>query len=184
MTTTHILTALGRTHYAPSENPYVYVSTKPGYEKQPMVVWAGDSSHQLSDVALLWAEQQQLRSAHVREDGRVEIREYQTPRIYRIPAHDRLLYAAAHGGEDSAWEQVGWTEGYSFSAYTEGPPLPTRVEWKGQDYPRRVAGLIINQRVLVVRGSSAERVQAGWIYPPGARESGHVYAHPYRGRII
>lgn len=181
-----ILAATGRSHYAPSaEFPDVYVSEKPGYEKQPLVVWGGDPHHQLPDPALLWAEEQQLRSAHIRpEDGRIEVREYQAPRIYQIPAHDRLLYGAARGGEDSSWEHGGWWKGVTFSAYTEGPPsLAQRVEWTGEDYPR-VAGLVINRQVLVVRGSSAERLEAGWVYPPYARQNGHVYAHPYQGLIL
>ena len=180
-----LLAATGRSHYTQStEVPDVYVSTKPGYEKQPMVIWFGDPHHRLPESSLLWSEEKQLRSAHIREDGRIELREYQAPRIYRIPAHDRLLYGAARGGEDSSWEQVGWWEGVAFSHYTEGPPsLAQRVEWTGEDYPR-VAGLVINRQVLVVRGSSAERLEAGWVYPPYGQQNGHVYAHPYRGRII
>ena len=184
-TLTTILAATGRSHYAQStEVPDVYVSIKPGYEKQLMVVWAGDPHHRLPNPALLWSEEKQLRSVHVREDGRVEVREYQAPRIYQIPAHDRLLYGAARGGEDSSWEHVGWWEGVAFCHYTEGPPsLAQRVEWVS-DYTQRVAGLVISRQVLVVRGSSVERLEAGWVYPPNARANGHVYAHPYRGRIL
>ena len=184
-TITQLLAALGRSHYTQSaEFPDVYTSTKSGYEKQPMVIWFGDPCHRLPNPALLWSEEKQLRSAHIREDGRIEIREYQAPRIYRIPAHERLLYGAARGGEDSSWEQVGWWQGVTFSAYTEGPPsLAQRVEWVS-DYTQRVAGLVINRQVLVVRGRSAERLEAGWVYPPYAQANGYVYAHPYRGRII
>lgn len=180
-----ILAAIGRSHYTQSgEFPDVYVSSKPGYEKQPMVIWFGDRHHQIFSPALLWSEEKQLRSAHVGENGRVELREYQAPRIYRIPAHDRLLYGAARGGEDSSWEQVGWWKGVTFSHYTEGPPsLAQRVEWVSDD-AYRVAGLVINRQVLVVRGSSAERLEAGWVYPPYGQQNGHVYAHPYRGRIL
>lgn len=180
-----LLAVTGRSHYTQSgEFPDVYVSTKPGYEKQPMVVWGGDAYHLTTSATLLWSEEKQLRSAHVREDGRIEVREYQAPRIYQIPAHDRLLYGAARGGEDSSWEHVGWWDGVAFSHYTEGPPaLAQRVEWVS-DHAYRVAGLVISRKVLVVRGSSAERLEAGWVYPPNAQANGYVYAHPYRGRII
>ncbi len=180
-----ILAAIGRSHYTQSEEfSDVYTSKKSGYEKQPMVIWSGDLYHLTTPDTLLWSEEKQLRSAHLRENGRVELREYQTPRIYQISAHDRLLYGAARGGEDSSWEQAGWWEGVTFSTYTVGPPsLAQRVEWTGEDY-LRVAGLVINRQVLVVRGSSAERLEVGWVYPPYAQTNGQVYAHPYRGRIL
>lgn len=182
-TLTTILAATGRSHYTVGEEMSCglqLTSNRPGYTSSPMI-W--------NDNVLYWTEGRyagNLRSAQVREDGRIELREYQTPRRYVVAAHDRLLYGAACGGDDSGWESCtryhgGWPvwPGLRFSEHLEAPERACRVEWTGEDHPRRIAGLVIGAEVTAI-----EQGRLVWSRPHVSLATTDRYAHPYRGRIL
>ena len=177
-TLTTILTAINRTHYTVTDHlecGLQLTSPRSGYARSPMI-W--------NDNTLYWTEGQyagNLRSAHVRKDECIELREYQSPRRYVVDAHDRLLYGAACGGDDSSWECGGWPawSGLQFSEYREAPERACRVEWTGEDYSHRIAGLIIDRDVLAIMQG-----RLVWCRPHVSLASTDRYAHPYRGRIL
>ena len=172
----YLLQKTGFAHYTsePTSAPELMVltSTKQSYKNTPMF-WDGK--------ILRWAVDGELCTAHVREDGRVEVRHYQAPRRYTVSAHDRLLYGAACGGDDSLWESGGWPEwpGLQFSEYREAPERACRVEWTGEHYSHCIAGLEIEDSILAVYYGQCVRMRpvVGWNQPDR-------YAHPYKGGIF
>ena len=180
-TLTTILTAINRTHYTVTDHlecGLQLTSPRSGYARSPMI-W--------NDDTLYWTEGQyagNLRSAHVRKDECIELREYQSPRRYVVDAHDRLLYGAACGGDDSGWESSGWLTFLRWPdmrilEILEAPARACRVEWTGEDYLRCIAGLVIDREVAAI-----EQGRLVWSRPQVSRATTDRYAHPYRGRIL
>lgn len=172
----YLLKKTGFAHYTPelasAPELMVLTSTKHGYKNKPMF-WDGE--------VLRWAEDGQLRSAYVRKDGHIEVRRYQSPRRYVVAAHVRLLYGAACGGDDSGWETGGWPtwSNLRFLEHREAPERACRVEWTGADYSHCVAGLEIENAILVIHYG-----QCVWMRPVVGWNQPDWYAHPYKGRIF
>lgn len=174
-----LLAAIGRSNYAfdssreADQMPRLIYG---GKQRRSPLYWDGET--------LSWQDEstQALRTAHVRPDGRVEVREYFAPRELTVESVERDVFAALNHGSDARWErcklggQAPWPSDWVTERDSDGHAR--RLDYRDSNGSQRCAGVIVQTGVWTIKGESV-----GWSYPYIGGERHRYYSHPYRGEV-